>query len=129
MKLSKSFRTAFALDFKENADTKITSPSSARPTDITGTQSTVASSTKKTTDFKDLLLYSMLTEKHGATAVKDLNLENLFDKLPKGSFDMKGPLDARNIKYMANKIAGKSPTTQALAAYSKEAVEKGKVKT
>lgn len=128
MKLGETFKQNLGLNFKPVIDTKVKAATKSKPKDLT-VDSTASTPKGKTEAFKDLMLYSMLTEKHGSTAIKDLNLENLFDKYPKGSFDMKGPLESRNIKYMADKLARKSPTTKALFAHGKEAVEKGKIKT
>ena len=125
MILGKVFKQNLGQDFKSVVGT----PSTSKAKDLTVDSTASTTPAGKTAAFKDLMLYSMLTEKHGATAIKDLNLENLFDQYPKGSFDMKGPLDARNIKKLAKKISSKSATTPSAIAYSKAAIEKGKVKT
>ena len=129
MNLGEKFKQNLGLNFKPAIDTTVKAATKSKPKDLTVDSTASTTPAGKTQAFKDLMLYSMLTEKHGATAIKDLNLENLFDQYPKGSFDMKGPLESRNIKYMADKIAGKSPTTKALFAHGKQAVEKGKIIT
>lgn len=123
MKLSDSFKKS--LGFKDFKPLDLKSGSS-KSKDLTVDSMASNDPKQKTDAFKDLMLYSMLTEKHGATAIKDLKLENLFDKYPKGSFDMKGPLDSRNIKKLAKDITKKSATTSSLFTHAKDAIEKGK---
>ena len=71
MKLGDSFRKSLGFkDFKP-LDLK---KSVSKSEDLTTSGNVPTNPTSKTAAFKDLMLYSMLTEKHGANAIKDLNL-------------------------------------------------------